>query len=253
MGTTHFFYSNQLSLRKFWVDSTHDSKWLYKNWFESSHDSKRIFEIWFKSTHDSKSFQIFWFKSTNDSKLFRILIQNNSQLKKLWNIDANQVMTQWFESTADFVDLFLELHSILLTFFGLTLNFVDLFWAFTQIRWPFLGHSSSALIRINSWLKQYLQELNRFNSWLKRLSKNWLRINSWQVDSPRIDSDWIMTQSASPFFRIKSTHDSGEKHLTLSRLMIRLWAIPMSAIVTQRSRYSPNIISVTLHQTEFHH
>ena len=47
--------------------------------------------------------------------------------KTIWNIDSNQVMTQSFESTVDFVDLF-----------GLQLNFVDLFvdifWAFTEFR-----------------------------------------------------------------------------------------------------------------------
>ena len=48
-----------------------------------------------------------------------------------------------------------------------------------------------------------------------------------QVDSPGIDSDWLTTQNASPFFRFKSTHGSSEKLLILNRLMIRLWVIPM--------------------------
>ena len=48
-----------------------------------------------------------------------------------------------------------------------------------------------------------------------------------QVDSPGIDSDWLKTQCF-PVFRLKSTHDSSKKHLTLSRLMVRLWVIPMS-------------------------
>ena len=49
-----------------------------------------------------------------------------------------------------------------------------------------------------------------------------------QLDSPGIDSHLHMTQSALCIFRFKSTHDSNEKHLILSRLMIRLWVIPMS-------------------------
>ena len=57
-----------------------------------------------------KPSRIFSFKSTHDSK-------------KIWNIDLNQVMTLWFESTVDFID-----------FFGLSLNFVDLF-----------GHSTKCL------------------------------------------------------------------------------------------------------------
>ena len=40
-----------------------------------------------------------------------------------------------------------------------------------------------------------------------------------QVDFPGIDSDWLMTQYF-PIFRFKSTHDSSEKYLILSRLMI---------------------------------
>ena len=120
MGTTqNIFDSNQLSIRKFWFDWTHDSQWLYRNWFKSAHDSKWISETWFKSTLDSKSFKNIliqinsWLK-----KLSRILIQINSWLTKIWNIDLNQVTTQWFESSVDFVELF---------------------WAFAQFRWPFLG------------------------------------------------------------------------------------------------------------------
>ena len=80
-----FFYSIQLSLRKFWFDSTHGSQWLYKNRFKSTHDSKWISEIWFKSTHDCKTFQNFdsnqltiqnfsefRFESTHDSMMLSI-------------------------------------------------------------------------------------------------------------------------------------------------------------------------------------
>ena len=80
-------YSIQLSLRKFWFGSTHDSQWLYKNWFKSVHDSKWIFEIWFKSAHNSKQISEIRFKLTHDSKNFQnILIQINPQLIKLSRI-----------------------------------------------------------------------------------------------------------------------------------------------------------------------
>ena len=69
---------------------------------------------------------------------------------------------------------------------GISLNFVDLFWDFTKFRWPFVGPSTSVLLRISSWLKQYLEVLNRFNSWLKRLSRNWLRINPWLKFIPHV-------------------------------------------------------------------
>ena len=132
-------------------------------------------------------------------------------------------MTQWLKSTVDFIHLFRGFHQISLTFFGLStqvLHLCGLSWAF----------NSSALTQISSWLKQYLEDLNRFNSWLKQLSRNCFRINSWlKVDFPGIDSDWLMTQDASPFFQFKSIHDSSEKHLILSWLMIWLWVIPMSA------------------------
>ena len=127
-----------------------------------------------------------------------------------------------------------------LPFFGLSLNFVGIFWAYSKFRdlfWGFhsislifFGHSSSALIRINLWLKQYLEDLNRFNSWIKQFSRNWLRINSWLK---WIAQELIQIHSrlkVLPIFRFKSTRDSSKKHLTLSRLMIRLWVISVSAL-----------------------
>ena len=47
-----------------------------------------------------------------------------------------------------------------------------------------------------------------------------------------------MTQNASRFFGLKSTHYSNEKHLILSRFMIRLWVILMSAT----SQFCKNIL-----------
>ena len=192
MGTTqNIFYSYQLSLKKFWFDSTHDSQWLYRNWFKSTHDSKWISENWLKSTHDSKSSRIFWFKSTHDSKkLSRILIQINSWLKKSgiliwinsWLNDSNQPL-------------------ISLTFF----------WAFTQFRWPFLGfhsisltffgHSTKCLDSNQLMTQAVSRRLESIQlmtqATFQELTQNQLMT---QVDSPGIDSDWLMTQSASPFF-----------------------------------------------------
>ena len=115
-----FFYSIQLSLRKLWFDSTNCSHRLYKNWIKIS--SRPKMDLW-------NLIQI-------DSWLKRYLIQINSRLKtlqnfdlnrlvaqKIWNIDSNQVMTQWFQSTVDFVDL-------------------SFFWAFTKFCWPSFRHST---------------------------------------------------------------------------------------------------------------
>ena len=94
------------------------------------------------------------------------------------------------------------------------------------------------LIRIKSWLEQYLKDLNRFNSWVKRLSRN---CGFLAFQDPESNHDkwisWVLIQIDSrlkvlPLFRFKSrfksTRDSSKKHLILSRLMIWLWVIPMS-------------------------
>ena len=80
-------------------------------------------------------------------------------------------------------------HSIWLTYLGLSLNFIDLFWishSSVAFVWTFLAFDSSAPIRISSWLKQYLKDLNRFNSWLKRVSRSWLKINWWLKWIPQV-------------------------------------------------------------------
>ena len=103
-GYDSIFYLNQLSLSKFWFDSTHDSQWLYKNRFKSAQYPKSISEVWFKYTHDSKSFR-------------NILIQIDSWLKKLAGIliRIKSLLDDWNQ-------LFISL-----TFLGLSLKFVDLF------------------------------------------------------------------------------------------------------------------------------
>ena len=177
------FYSIQLSLRKFWFDTTHDSQWRYRNWFKSTEYSKCISEIFFKSTHDSK-------------KTFRILNWINS-----WHNDAihSQFHMTFFGHSTFFWKPF--------PFLGIQLNcwLGDLFWwpiletwySSVNFVWPFKGFRLKCipdkLIRISSWLKQYLGNLNRFNSLLKRLSRNWLWINSWV--------EWI------PKYWFRSTRD----------------------------------------------
>ena len=155
------------------------------------------------------------------------------------NFDSDRLMTKkrymayWFGLSHDsmirincwFVDL-LGLSLNFVDLFGLSINFVCFLGAFRSsvaFVWPFGTFDSSAFARISLWLKQYLEDLKRFNSWLKRLSRNWLRINSWLK--------WIrqeLIQINSWSFRFKSTHDSNEKHLILTRLMNRLWVIPVS-------------------------
>ena len=49
-----------------------------------------------------------------------------------------------------------------------------------------------------------------------------------QVDSPGIESVLTHDSKCFPIFQFKSTLDLSEKHSILSRLMIRLWVIPMS-------------------------
>ena len=135
---------------------------------------KWIYEVWFQSTHDSKSSQIFY----------------SNQLTTQENFSES-----WVESTHDSIMLFIP--SFVWHFLGIEpywwLGW--LFWAFhssVNFVWPFWAFDSSAfpdkLIRISSWLKQYLGDLNRFNWWLKHLSRNWLRIISWLKWIPKIDS-----------------------------------------------------------------
>ena len=130
--------------------------------------------------------------------------------KTICNIDSNQVITQWFESTVDFVD-----------FFGLT---------FTQFRWPFLDirfkclHSNQLMTQAVSRRLESIQPMTQ--AAFQELTQNQLMT---QVNSP--GTYWFkLTRDLKcfPIFRFKSTHDSSEKHLILSRLMVRLWVIPLS-------------------------
>ena len=158
--------------------------------------------------------------------------------QKIWNIDLNQIIAQWFESTVDFVDLF-----------GFSLNFVDLFWVFTEFRWPFLGFHSISLACFGAYTKF---RWPIFGHSTKCLHSNQLMT---QAESRRLESIQLMSQATSQeltqnqlmtqvdcqtdswlkvlhHFRFKSTHDSTKKHLIISRIMIRLWVIPMSTQTT---------------------
>ena len=84
-------------------------------------DSNREYFDWNELT-TQKNFSGFLLKSTHDSKI--------------WNIDLNQVMTQWFESTVDFVDIFWAFNQFCWPFWTFT-QFRWLFGAFTEVRWPF--------------------------------------------------------------------------------------------------------------------
>ena len=113
---------------------------------------------YFVSNHfkTKKNFPEFWFKSTHDSKT-------------IWNVDSNRVMTQWFEWTVDFADLF---------------------WVFTKFRWPFLGirlrclNSNQLMTRAVSRRPESIELMTQ--AAFQEVTQNHLMT---QVDSPGIDSD----------------------------------------------------------------
>ena len=122
-------------------------------------------------------------------RLSRILIHIHSRLKKLSGIlIRNQLMIQLYHYDTAYVPLDMTWH--------------DLFWA-CPIRfsfvWPFWGFRPKCLpeklIRINSWLKQYLGELNRFSSWLKWLSRE-------------LTQSQLMTHADPKLYWFRSTYDA---------------------------------------------
>ena len=157
-------------------------------------------------------------------KLQNILIKINSEswLKKalqnfdsnrlttqnpIWNIDSNQVMTQWFESTVDFVDLFLVFTQFRWPFRALT-KFRSLFWAFTTFCWPFLGDSTQA---------------PRFESAYDSsgISKTWIDSTHDSSGFPRIDSESTHDSSGFPRYWFRLTHDS--KCFPIFSIQINSW------------------------------
>ena len=120
-------------------------------------------------------------------------------------------MTEWIKSTVDFVD-----------FWGAFAKFCLPFWAFDKVTWFESVHDSSSI------------------------SETWIDSTHDSSGFPGIDSDnssefpryWFSLTLDSKCFRIfrfKSTHDSSEEHLILSRLMIRLRIIPMGKRVPKIS------------------
>ena len=145
-------------------------------------------------------------------------------------------MTQWCYPFPVSCDLFG--HSIhWRIIWGLSIQVLtsyDLFWAFDSSAFP------DKSIRISSWLKQYLGDLNRLNSWLKQLSRNCLRINSWLKWIPRywfrsthdsecfpiFDSNQLMTQAKNIWFWADSWFDS-EPYPCLSKTVSRVRLQPL--------------------------
>ena len=189
MGATLFFYSIQLSLRKFWFDSTHDSQWLSNTWFKSTQDPKRISETSFKSTHDLKSFQKFDSNQLTTQKVFQ-------------NIDSNQLMTQWCIS--------------------LPVSY-DLFWAFNftvDFAWSFLGFPLKCWLRMTSTRMGLSTQVPYPTNWFESahdsssISETWIDsvhdssgfpgIDSESTQDsnvfPGINSDRLMIQNAFRFF-----------------------------------------------------
>ena len=122
-------------------------------------------------------------------------------------------------------------HSILL------LTWYDIFWFSTQVLISydlFWNFESNAFL--TNWYESALgsssisRRLESIQPCLERLSRNRLRINSKTEMNSQVFIQIDPFLPNLPILRFKSTHDSSEKkHLTSSRLMIRLWVIPMSA------------------------
>ena len=203
-GMTHF-YSIQLSLRKYWFDSKHDSQWLYENWFKTTHDSQLISEIWFRSTHDSKSIQNILIQiNSRLRKRPRILIPIDSWFKQLSGILIR--IKSWLNDSNQRLILltFLGFHSTSLTFFGLhSISWTYFFWggAFHKILLTFFWkfdlrlYSNQLMTQALSWRLESIQLMSP--AAFQDLTKNQLMT---QVHSAVIDSDWLMPHSASPFF-----------------------------------------------------
>ena len=92
--------------------------------------------------------------------------------------------------------------------------------------WINSTHDSSGFPR--NWL--------RINSRLKRIPEYWFRSTH---DSRDFQGNWLRINSQlKQILRhwFKSTHVSSEKHLIVSRVMIQLWVVPMSAS-TRHQKY----------------
>ena len=131
---------------------------------------------------------------------------------------TQKTLKYWFESSPDsmirincwFRWPFCAFSQFRRHFCGISLNFLDLF-GISWLNWP-----SRNWLRINSWLKWIPQALIQIGSWLKVL----------------------------PHFFI-SRYDSSD--LILSRLMLRLWIIPMSDSWSFWVAYTTVTFDLTFH------
>ena len=113
---------------------------------------------------------------------------------------------------------FLGFNSISLTFFGLLLNSIDLF---LGIWLKCLNFNQLMTQAVSWWLASIKLRLKWLSRNFQELTQNQLMT---QMDSPSIDSDWLITQSSSPFliqinswlrqkvFDSEPTHDSTLSH-----------------------------------------
>ena len=147
--------------------------------------------------------------------------------KTFQNLDSNQLVTLWCYSFPVSYDLF-WLSTLLLAWY-------DLLWAFhscVDFVWHFLGFRHKRLPRQTNLSYLRTQAVSRRLESIQFMT---------QVAFHELTQNQLMTQVHSqiliqidlwlkifPDFSIKSTHDSNENHLILSRLMIRLSVMLMS-------------------------
>ena len=138
------------------------------------------------------------------------------------NLDSNQLMTQWCYSFPVSFDLFWA--------FNFTVDLVRRFLGFsTQVFTSyelFWGLSTQVPYRQTNLNMLTTQAVSRrpeaIQLMTQRRSRNWLRINSRLKWIRRYWFRWTHDSKPFPTFLFKSTHASSEKHLILSRIMIRL-------------------------------
>ena len=184
-------------------DSTRESQWLLRidsnqlmtrNGFLEFKSNQVMTQMTFQNFDSNrlttqKTFQFFTQINLRLKRPSRILIHIHSRLKKLSGILIwNQLMIQLYYYDTAYVPLDMTWH--------------DLFWAcpiWFSFVWPFGGFRPKCipekLIQINSWLKQYLGELNRFSSWLKWLSRE-------------LTQSQLMTHADPKLYWFRSTYDS---------------------------------------------
>ena len=126
--------------------------------------------------------------------------------KILWNIDSNQVMTEWLESTVDFVDIF-----------GLSLNFVNLFWDFTKFLWPFGDFTKFC------WPFLGIRQVPWFESahHSSGISGTWICSTHDSSCFPGVDSELTQDSSGFPRYWFRFTHDS--KCIPIFSIQINSW------------------------------